>query len=167
MSNKFYCTSLVLIFPTKKAPEIQELTFCFYCIWCSTPAGIRTRNLCLRMPALNPNEHIRDLDFVNLSTGTGIDEKSNKQLYEYRLERNYPNPFNPTTTIEFGIPKPCHVELSIYNLSGQIVDKLVSQSLMPGSYRYTWEAARFSSGVYFYKIEAGDFVDIKKMIFMK
>ncbi|MBN2413751.1 PKD domain-containing protein [candidate division KSB1 bacterium] len=86
---------------------------------------------------------------------------------KFQLYQNYPNPFNPSTTIQFGLPKAVHVELSIYNLFGQVIDKLVLQSLAPGSYRYTWEAAKFPSGVYFYKINAGEFVDIKKMIFMK
>jgi hypothetical protein len=84
-----------------------------------------------------------------------------------QLYQNYPNPFNPTTTIEFSIPKTEFVTLKIYNLLGQEMATLVSEELTPKNYKYFWNASGFSNGVYFYKFEAGKFLEIKKMILMK
>jgi len=86
---------------------------------------------------------------------------------EIALSQNYPNPFNPTTTIEFSIPKAEHVTLKIYNLLGQQVLTLVSDKLTPGEYKYTWDASHLASGVYVYKLEAGNFSNTKKLILLK
>ncbi len=85
----------------------------------------------------------------------------------YVLRQNYPNPFNPNTTIKFSIPKTEFVTLKVYNLLGQEVATLVSETLNIGSYSYTWDADQLASGVYLYKLQAGDFVETKKMIFLK
>jgi len=88
-------------------------------------------------------------------------------LKEYVLYQNYPNPFNPSTTIEFSIPKSEYVSLKIYNLLGQEVENLVSKKLIPGNYKYTWNASQFASGVHFYKLEACGFQQVKKLVLMK
>jgi len=85
----------------------------------------------------------------------------------FTLSQNYPNPFNPTTTIEFSIPKTEFVTLKIYNLLGQEVAPLVSDKLNTGNYTYPWNASAFASGVYYYKIEAGGFIQTRKLILMK
>ncbi|MFC2088157.1 T9SS type A sorting domain-containing protein [Calditrichota bacterium] len=83
------------------------------------------------------------------------------------MKQNYPNPFNPRTNIKFSIPKTELVTLKIYNLLGQEVATLVSDKLVPGNYTYTWDASHFASGVYYYKIQAGGFVQTRKLILMK
>lgn len=85
----------------------------------------------------------------------------------YALFQNYPNPFNPTTTIEFHMPTARSVTLKIYNLLGQEVATLVSEKLKPGNYKYDWNARGFASGIYLYKLTAGDFVEMKKLVLLR
>jgi len=101
---------------------------------------------------------------------TPIEEKlgdDNVNLTRFELSQNYPNPFNPSTTIEFSIPKSGFVTLKIYNLLGQEVTTLVNDKLSPNKYKYIWDATNYSSGIYFYKLVAGKYIKIKKMILMK
>ncbi len=91
---------------------------------------------------------------------TGIPKK-------FALYQNYPNPFNPATQIKFDLPNVSEVSLYVYDILGRVVDKLVDGSLSAGSYKIDWNAARFSSGVYFYRLTAGNFRSIKKMILVK
>jgi hypothetical protein len=86
---------------------------------------------------------------------------------EFLLYQNYPNPFNPSTKIKFSISRVSNVNLSIYNLIGELVTTLVDEQMTPGIYEYEFNAGKFSSGIYLYKIVAGDFVQTKKMILMK
>ena len=83
------------------------------------------------------------------------------------LKQNYPNPFNPTTTIEFGIPESGFVTLAVYNLLGEQVGLLVNEHLLAGSYKATWAAADLPSGIYIYKLRAGEFNQSNKMILLK
>jgi len=85
----------------------------------------------------------------------------------YQLSQNYPNPFNPTTNINYKLPKTSQVELGIYNLLGQKVATLVDKKQAAGTYTVQWEASGFSSGVYYYKIEAGEFSETKKLVLLK
>ncbi|HSD64725.1 MAG TPA: C25 family cysteine peptidase [Ignavibacteriaceae bacterium] len=86
---------------------------------------------------------------------------------EFSLSQNYPNPFNPSTTIKFGIPKEVKVTLKVYDILGAEIATIVNQKLDPGYYQYEWNAKEFASGVYIYRIEAGSFVKVKKMMIMK
>ena len=79
---------------------------------------------------------------------------------KFVLSQNYPNPFNPTTTISYQIQKTCEVELSIYNLLGQKVATLVSEQQPAGVYQVQWDANDFASGIYYYKLWAGDFQQV-------
>jgi hypothetical protein len=86
----------------------------------------------------------------------------------YFLTDAYPNPFNPTTNIELSILKSGFVSLKIYNLLGQEVATLVSENLAAGTYKYTWNAFGFTSGVYFYRLEVNTgFVQTKKLVLLK
>ncbi|MHC4321629.1 MAG: T9SS type A sorting domain-containing protein, partial [Planctomycetota bacterium] len=87
--------------------------------------------------------------------------------WEFELSQNYPNPFNPSTTIEFDLPKTSKVTLKIFNILGEEVATLVSDRLSAGSYSYEWDASNLASGVYLYRLEAGDFVQTKKMILLR
>jgi len=90
----------------------------------------------------------------------------------YALSQNYPNPFNPSTKIMFDIPTRSHVTLTVYNVLGQKVTTLVDKEMPPGSYVADWNSTsdngkEVTSGVYFYKLEADDFIQTKKMLLLK
>jgi hypothetical protein len=85
----------------------------------------------------------------------------------FSLSQNYPNPFNPSTSIKYDIPKHSGVKLVVFDLLGREVATLVNEMKKPGSYEVTFDGTNLSSGVYFYKIEAGDFVNVKKMVLIK
>ena len=91
---------------------------------------------------------------------------------EFALHNNYPNPFNPVTNITYDIASATDVTLEIYNVMGQRVRTLAQGSHEPGRYRVMWNATNdygqsLSSGMYIYRIQAGDFVSVKKLILMK
>lgn len=94
-------------------------------------------------------------------------QNNNEIARDYLLSQNYPNPFNPNTTIEFSIPKSSQVVLKIYDQLGKEVEMLVNSYLNSGSYSINWSAENLISGVYYYKITAGDFTDTKKMTLVK
>lgn len=87
----------------------------------------------------------------------------------YRLLQNYPNPFNPTTTISYQLPKPAFVNLSVYNITGNLVETLVNEYKKAGYFSVTWNVPQsgIASGLYFYRIRAGKYSDIKKCIILK
>jgi agmatine/peptidylarginine deiminase len=86
---------------------------------------------------------------------------------EFKFSQNYPNPFNSNTTIQFALPRTIHVSIMVYNALGLEVVTLMDKNLPPGQYKTTWNAADFASGVYLYRIQAGDFVETKKLLLLK
>lgn len=86
---------------------------------------------------------------------------------KFELKQNYPNPFNPETVIEFSLPKSSNVTLIVYNSLGQEVAKLIDEPLSAGSYKVKFNGGNLSSGVYFYKLTAGDQSSVKKMLLIK
>lgn len=86
---------------------------------------------------------------------------------DFVLFDNYPNPFNPTTTIQYGLPHPCHITLGIYNMLGQQIADLVDEKQAAGMYSVVWDASNVNSGVYFFRIQAGTWQKVKRMILMK
>jgi hypothetical protein len=86
---------------------------------------------------------------------------------EYGLFQNYPNPFNPATTISFSLPTGSFVSLKVFDLIGREVAIIVSQELFAGTYTRQWNATNMSSGIYFYRLQAGSFTETKKLILMK
>ncbi|MFA6542180.1 MAG: T9SS type A sorting domain-containing protein [Bacteroidota bacterium] len=85
----------------------------------------------------------------------------------FTLDQNFPNPFNPSTTIRFSVPKAQHVRLSIYNLVGQAVAVLGDADYQPGEYRIQWNAERFPSGIYFYQLESDNVRLTRKLVYLK
>ena len=101
-----------------------------------------------------------------------IENLSNEVPVRFSLEQNYPNPFNPTTKIKFSIPSlgqrhAFDVHLIIYDILGREVAIPINQQMKPGHYEVEWDGSNFASGVYFYKLEAGSFVETKKMVLIK
>jgi hypothetical protein len=86
---------------------------------------------------------------------------------KYSLVQNYPNPFNPVTTIEYSIPQSSFVSIKVYDMLGREVADLVSKHHETGTYLVEWNASNISSGIYFYTIRSGNFVDTKKMVMTK
>lgn len=98
----------------------------------------------------------------------GIENNENLIPKEYKLYQNYPNPFNPTTKISYELPKSCKVNIIIYDILGNEVNRLVNNEFKQiGRYTIDLNAYNFASGVYFYKIEAGNFIQSKKMVLIK
>ncbi len=120
------------------------------------------------------NLRIKDIQFAT-SYGAPIPAvlKDEGNLPEgFRLYQNYPNPFNPTTEIRFAVPYESDVELSVFNILGQEIRTLTSERLPAGSHRVTWdgmnnEGTPVSSGIYFYRLKAGEYQDRKKMVLLK
>jgi len=133
------------------------------------PAGtrfIRIRLISTLRAGTNNDGYYDGLSLESVISGR-LDVIKNKYPNEIYLSQNYPNPFNPTTTIEFSIPKTGFVTLKIYNLLGQEVETLVSDKLAPNNYKYVWDATNYSSGIYFYKLEVGEYFQIRKLIVVK
>ena len=86
---------------------------------------------------------------------------------DFSLLQNYPNPFNPTTIIRFSLPKSGYVTLKVYNLLGQEIETLVNGERTAGGYNIEWHPSGLTSGVYFYRLSAGSYSEIKKMLFLK
>ena len=101
------------------------------------------------------------------SSGTTAVEENITSPRSFALEQNYPNPFNPMTTIEFDLPSASHVRLRIFDLLGREVASLVNEERNAGRHKAEWNASKFSSGVYFYRIEAGPFVAVRKLVLVK
>jgi hypothetical protein len=83
------------------------------------------------------------------------------------LVRQYPNPFNATTTIEYNMTEACHMTIEIFDLLGKRIETLIDRYMQTGRHQVAWDASGYSSGVYFYRIEAGDFVETKRMVYLK
>jgi len=86
---------------------------------------------------------------------------------QFELSQNYPNPFNPSTTINYTLAKPSHVRLEIYNILGQRLTVIVDENKDAGSHSEIWHADDIPSGVYFYRIVAGNSEDTRKMMLLK
>lgn len=85
----------------------------------------------------------------------------------YELFQNYPNPFNPETNIKFALPEEAKVEITVYNQLGETVERITNEVFQAGYHSIQWNAARYASGVYFYRITTDNFTDIKKMMLLK
>lgn len=115
--------------------------------------------------AVSSNGNVIKLaDTLNILTGVS---GNNQVPATYRLEQNYPNPFNPSTSISFSIPKAGMVKLSVFDALGREVKVLENETKQPGNYEATFDASGFNSGIYFYKLTAGEFTQTKKMILIK
>jgi hypothetical protein len=128
----------------------------------SLPAG--TYNV----RVINPDAQFDQLPGAfTVYSSTGINDNGPVTPHRFNLRQNYPNPFNPITTIEFQIPNAATVTLSVFNLAGQEVTSLLNDYVAAGQHRIEFNAENLPSGIYFYRLNAGDFSAMKKMILMK
>jgi hypothetical protein len=102
----------------------------------------------------------------NHSTGVESHGEMN-HIKEFVLGQNYPNPFNPMTTISFYLPSRSFVSLKVFDMLGREVATIVSEEMQAGNYSQQWNAVNISSGVYFYRLQAGSFTETKKLIVLK
>jgi hypothetical protein len=94
-------------------------------------------------------------------------ETTNLLPNEILISQNYPNPFNPTTNISYTLPITSNVVIKVFDILGREVTTLVNKEQLPGNYSVTFDASNYSSGIYFYRFEAGNFIQIKKMILIR
>jgi predicted GH43/DUF377 family glycosyl hydrolase len=110
---------------------------------------------------------LKQVDFDGSYEYSNVVEVELKTVNSYLLEQNYPNPFNPATTIRFGVPEKSNVKITVLNSIGEQVALISNESKEPGFYQVEFNAANLPSGVYFYRLQSGSFVETKKMILMK
>ncbi|HMS34268.1 MAG TPA: T9SS type A sorting domain-containing protein [Ignavibacteria bacterium] len=96
-----------------------------------------------------------------------IDNNKFSELKEFKLNQNYPNPFNPTTTISFYIPVSSFVNLKVFDISGKEIETLINEYKQNGSYQVTFNGINLSSGIYYFRISAGEFIKVSKMMLIK
>jgi hypothetical protein len=128
---------------------------------------------CLQIESNDPDEteYLVPIHMV-ISPFAGIEDEEEITIEGFHLSQNSPNPFNPTTTILYNIEESAKVELIVYNMLGQKVRTLVNSDQDPKTYRVVWNGqddhgVQVSSGVYIYRLKAGENVAINKMIFLK
>jgi len=108
------------------------------------------------------------LDHFKVASNVTAVGENPAQVHSFRLDQNYPNPFNPTTSITFELARDAEVTLRIHNLLGQAVATVYDSERLPaGAHVTTWDASGLSTGIYYYRLEAGAFSDIKKMTVIK
>jgi photosystem II stability/assembly factor-like uncharacterized protein len=105
--------------------------------------------------------------FRSANPTTSVEMTDRNMPQSFMLGQNYPNPFNPSTTISYAVSNESHVRLSVFNVLGEEVAKLVDELKHPGNYEQRWDAASMPGGVYFYRIVAGNYSEAKKLILMK
>jgi 1,4-alpha-glucan branching enzyme len=111
-------------------------------------------------PAYTASVYYKDVE-------TSVESELSLIPSTFSLEQNYPNPFNPTTRIEFSLPTQEFVELKIYSVQGKEIETIVSNKLAAGIHQFSWNATSVPSGVYFYKLKAGNFKETKKMLLIE
>ncbi len=97
----------------------------------------------------------------------GVEEENERSLFTFSLEQNYPNPFNPTTVIKYQIPVNGFVTLKVFDLLGREVAQLMNEEQQAGGYSVQFEGKDLSTGLYFYQLQSGSFIDVKKMMLLK
>ena len=133
------------------------------------PTNARIRFMCDASGNVD-DVYIDEIEFRGMggtSSVNGLASNSALIPEEFGLAQNYPNPFNPTTTINFSLPSGSAVELTVFNMLGQKVATLAKGFFEAGEHAVEWDASNVSTGVYFYRIQAGNFVEAKKMLLLK
>jgi hypothetical protein len=103
----------------------------------------------------------------SMGTIVPVSNENNKIPKNFNLHQNYPNPFNPLTAISFDLPEESDIKLKVYDITGKMVEELVDEVLKAGSYKVSWNASNYSSGVYFYVLSSDKYYESKKMVLVK
>ncbi len=149
---------------TNLTTEWQEVTF-------SHQATASNETNSMRV-GVEVNAEVNDggtiwLDNVTVTKVMGTNSEDNSKPLKFSLEQNYPNPFNPSTRINYSIPNTAHVTLDVFNMLGQKVATLVDTRQQAGNLSVTFDARNLASGIYIYRIQAGSFVQTKRMTLIK
>jgi len=144
----------------------------YHLSWTNYPVQDSTMSPCIDAGDPNspydPDSTIADIGAFYFNQSLSISEENISMLpEEFNLHQNYPNPFNPITKISYQLPKSAFVTLFIYNLTGQLVEKLVSDQKNAGYHTAQWDARQAGSGIYFYRIDAGTFCKVRKCLVIK
>jgi len=108
------------------------------------------------------------IDRIEIQLGSPVASESVTDIpAEFALHANYPNPFNPSTNISFAVPERSDVSIQIFDVNGRLVETLASGILAAGNHSLKWNAIDLASGIYFYRLEAGSFVETRKMLLLK
>jgi hypothetical protein len=147
-----------------------------YCEWiekCNEPLTVGWDYLTMAVPLPEPPElpdfaETFDIAATDILFEVDANETKTTVPQEYELLQNYPNPFNPETNIGFTIPEPITVNVTVFNVLGQVITELIVDEYMDAGYHtVTWDASHVASGVYFYRFEAGEFTATMRMVLMK
>ena len=98
---------------------------------------------------------------------TSVPFSSGKPPSKFNLDQNYPNPFNPSTAISYQLSAFGHVTLKVYDVLGNEIKTLVNEYKPAGKYTINFDASKLASGVYFYRLQAGNYIDVKKLMLLK
>ena len=107
------------------------------------------------------------VDDLSWGAAADVGEVAGNQPAEFRLEQNYPNPFNPTTVVRYQLPVVSDVKLVVYDILGREVTTLVNEKKEPGNYAVTFDSEGLASGIYLYRLSAGDRVETRRMILLR
>lgn len=156
--------------PIVESVLLNKFLHLYYDLDDTTSARIVLNDLDVYFPESESSQHahlvIGDIS-PNLIFKQSLVSKNEIVPSEYVLYNNYPNPFNPTTTIRYDLPKDGLVQLKVFDILGNEASTLVNEQKVAGKYEVNFNASQLASGVYIYKIQAGDFISSKKMILLK
>ncbi|MCK5573874.1 MAG: T9SS type A sorting domain-containing protein, partial [Bacteroidetes bacterium] len=141
-----------LFFPS----QIVRTTFSVY-----TPSVLIDSRFTEGAPRFEKPFRFRLVDVVS------VEPHENSAPTDYGLELNYPNPFNPSTTFEFSLPNPGDVRLTVVDVLGNTIATLVAGRYDIGRYRVRWDAKGIASGVYFYRLQAGEFMKTRRLLLLR
>ena len=105
--------------------------------------------------------------FYFVTSTSGIEQISEGIPKDFKLYNNYPNPFNPSTTIKFDVPRQSNVQINIYNSAGKLVEEIFNGSISPGTFQLRWNADNYSSGIYYLRLNSEKYNNVIKMLYIK
>lgn len=170
-------SKILLATMTMKLEDTMNICIdtCFWPPYNSLAFGVTRQNGlgCSKIPRSGTDTSSFQVCFPHASEDVReIEDNNETHPSEFSLSQNYPNPFNPTTNFQFSLSKSSHVKIEIFNMIGQKVKVLVDEDMKPGVYSADWNGRdengnSVSSGIYFYRMQSGEYTDTKKMVLMK
>ena len=140
-------------------------------IWTQRTSGTTESLLAVSFTDANNGTVTGSSGLILRTTDGGVtfigEESSNESPVDFSLSQNYPNPFNPSSTIQFQIPNSSFVNLKVYDVLGNEVATILNEAKLAGSHTVEFDASQLSSGIYYYQLKTGDFVQTKKMTLIK